>query len=393
MQTSEEKELPFLKVSRNVLVVSLVSFFQDLSSETIYPLLPFFYASTLGINKAVIGSIEGIAESTASILKVFSGLISDRLGRRKSVVFVGYFLSALSKPFLALAVFWQQALAIRFGDRVGKGIRGAPRDALIADSTPYQQRGRAFGFHRAADTLGAVGGPLIAFLLWPVVSGNYRKVFLFAAIPAVISVVLIFLIKEVKRKSKKAQQTEPSVTFPPKVLNRKFKIMVIAVTLFALGNSSDIFVLLRAGKLGIAVPYVFLAYALFNLTYSFIALPAGILSDRIGRRAVLILSYLIFAGAYVGFASVRRVYLVWLLFIIYGFYRGMADVAERALAVDLAPEEKRATALGFYQTCVGIALLPASMIGGALWHFITPAATFYYGAATAFVSAILILFI
>lgn len=384
-----EKEIKGIGITRNVLVVSLVSFFQDASSEIIYPLLPLFLCSVLGVNKALYGLIEGVAESTASLLKVFSGWLSDKRGKRKPVVFAGYLLSAASKPALSLINSWWQAFFLRFTDRLGKGIRGAPRDALIADSTAERRRGRAFGFHRGMDTLGAVIGPLLAFSLMKWLQSDYRKVFLIAAIPAVISVALILFIRE--RKKHFSLTSGPRLEI--KGFGFKFKLLLGILTLFAFGNSSDGFLILRAQDRGLAVALIPLVYLTSNLVYALISWPAGIISDKIGRKPMLILGYAVFAAVYFSFAAKMTVPLVWLLFGVYGFYRGMTDAVERAFVVDLVPEERRGTALGLYQTFVGLALLPASLIGGVLWETISPSATFLLGGVTASLSALLLIFI
>lgn len=383
---TDEKEIKGIGVTKNVLVVSLVSLFQDASSEIIYPLLPLFLCSVLGVNKALYGLIEGVAESTASLFKVFSGWISDRIGKRKSIVFAGYLLSAASKPLLALVTTWWQAFFLRFSDRVGKGVRGAPRDALIADSTSVQSRGRAFGFHRGMDTLGAVIGPLLAFALLKWLNNDFRKVFMLAAIPAFISVALVFFIRE--RKHFLLAGGPPRLTL--KGFSSRFKIFLFILTFFALGNSSDGFLILRAQNLGLPALLIPLIYLVFNLVYALVALPAGIISDRIGRKPALILGYLVFALVYFSLSLKLGLSLVWVLFGVYGLYRGMTDGVERAFIVDLVPDERRGTALGLYQTFVGLALLPASFIGGVLWDTVGPFATFLLGAATASLSALIL---
>lgn len=375
-------------VSRNVFVLGLVSFFQDISSEMIYPLLPLFLATVVRADKAIIGLIEGVAESTASVSKVFSGFLSDRLGKRKSLTFWGYLLSVITRPFLYLSTSWAHVLGIRFADRLGKGIRTAPRDALIADVSEDGRRGRSYGFHRAMDSLGAVVGPLMAVLLLPLLGGSYRKVFLVAVIPGILALFLFRFVKE--RKVRAGRRAElPRLSF--KGFDRRLKLLILVIALFSIGNSSDVFLILRARGLGIAVGLVLVIYTLFNLVYSLFSVPAGILSDRIGRKTVLILGYVIFGLVYLGFALATSAGFAWPLFIFYGLYRGITDTVERAFVADLAPPLKRGTALGAYHTMVGLVLLPASIIGGLLWDKIGPPATFFYGAITALSAALLLL--
>lgn len=355
----------------------------------IYPLLPLFLATVIRADKAIIGLIEGIAETTASVSKVFSGWLSDRWGKRKSLTLWGYFLSVATRPFLYVATLWPQVLGVRFADRLGKGVRTAPRDALIAETSQEDKRGRSYGFHRAMDSMGAVVGPLIALAILPLVGGSYRKVFLIAVIPGVVALFLFRFVREKKRSAGVQRSAEmPKLSF--KGFDRRLKLLIFTVILFSIGNSSDVFLILRARGLGIAVGLVLVVYTLFNTVYALFSVPAGVLSDWMGRKTVLILGYGIFGLVYVGFALATSAGLVWLLFIFYGLYKGIADTVERAFVADLAPEEQRGTALGVYHTSVGLVLLPASIIGGLLWDKIGPPATFFYGAATAFSAALLL---
>ena len=380
----------FRGITRNVFVAGLVSLLTDISSEMIYPVLPLFLANVLGVGAVTIGLIEGIAESTASLLKVFSGWLSDRSGQRKPLMVAGYGLSDLIKPFLALTGAWWQVLGIRFVDRVGKGVRGAPRDALIADSTPAEQRGKAFGFHRALDTVGAAVGPLSAFAVLEFFNSNYRLVFALSAIPGVIAVII--LVGFLKEKAAK----NPAAT-PPKLgfgsLGAGFLLFALISTLFTFGNSSDAFLILRAQNLGLAAVLVPLAYFTFNIVYSLLAMPLGSLSDRVGRKVVIIAGYLIFAIVYCGFAFASASWAVWGLFAVYGIYYALTDGVQRAYITDIVPSNLRGSAIGTYNALVGIAALPASIIGGFLWQAIAPEATFIYGAVFAVIAAVLLLIV
>ncbi len=374
----------------NVKVAGVVSLFTDLSSEMIVPVLPLFLSITLGAPAAAIGVIEGIAESTASVLRVFAGWLSDRAGRRKPLVVAGYGLSNLTKPLLALAGSWPHVLAVRFADRFGKGIRGAPRDALIADSVLPERRGLAFGFHRSMDTLGAAIGPLVAFATLALRPENYRAVFWIAAIPGAIAIaVAVFLLRDIARPP--APGLAPRLGFAG--LGRPFTIFTLIATVFALGNSSDAFLILRVKNLGLPAPAIPLAYFAFNVIYAALATPAGALSDRVGRRVMLIGGYAIFALVYLGFALAggpgARLQAVG-LFLVYGAYYALTEGVQRALVVDLVPSSMRATALGTFSTATGVALLPASLVAGILWDRVSPAAPFYFGAALATIAVILL---
>ncbi len=378
-------------ISGNLLVAGLVSFFTDVSTEMIVPVLPLFLSVTLKTPTATIGLIEGVAESTASVLRIFSGRISDRTGRRKPLVVAGYTLSNLTKPLLALASSWSHVLVIRFVDRVGKGIRTAPRDALITESVAPAHRGLAFGFHRAMDTAGAALGPLVAFTTLALLPENYRAVFWIATIPGVVAIVIggLFLRDRVRSAG---SSVPPS--FGLRGLGPRFAAFTAIATLFALGNSSDAFLILRARNVGMAASIIPLAYFAFNVVYAALSTPAGALSDRIGRRKVLVLGYAIFALVYLGFAllaGARAPWAVLALFIIYGAYYALTDGVQRAFVADLVPGHLRATALGTFSTATGLALLPASLVAGVLWDRIGPAAPFFYGAALAGASLLLMI--
>lgn len=396
----EKKPLTGLKaLPRNVWIVTLTSFLTDISSEMLVHLLPFFLADVLGAGTAAIGVIEGLAEMTASLLKIFSGWISDRLKARKWPAVIGYGLSTLSKPFYLLANTWQGVMAIRIGDRVGKGIRTSPRDALVADSIDEQHRGLAFGLHRAGDTAGALIGVLIAAaILWVSRQGGleltrpiFQRIVWWSLLPAVLAVlVLAFGSREVPLKEKGA----PRLSLAG--FDSRFRWFLLTVVVFTLGNSSDAFLLLRARERGLDIVHILLMVASFNLIYTLIAGPAGALSDKIGRRRLIVGGWLVYGVIYLGFAVVNVAWQVWALYALYGIYYGMAEGTAKALVADLVPSEQRGTAYGLYNAAVGLAALPASALAGVLWQGVGawsgfgPAAPFFFGAALALISTVMI---
>lgn len=383
-----EKILGFEK---NVFFTGLVSFFTDVSSEMIYPLVPIFLASVLGVNKAIIGIIEGIAESTASIVKLFSGWFSDRIGRRKVLMVFGYGISTASRPFMALATHWGHVLSARFVDRFGKGVRTAPRDVILTESTPPTHLGRSFGFHRAMDTVGAVVGPVVAFGLLSVYQGNYRLVFWLSIIPGIAAVLIAGGLVTEKRRAK----VVPGKPFKLDLrrFDRPYKNFLIVATIFALGNSSDVFLILRAENLGVKTALIPLAYLTFNMIYALSAWPAGVLADYFGKRRLVIGGFVLFAAIYLGFALASHPTHAWLLFPLYGLFMGISEGVQRAYLASIVPSDFKATGFGLYHMAVGLAVLPASMIGGFLWDAIGPEATFYYGAGTASLSALLFILV
>ena len=322
------KDNKFFGFGKNVTIAGLVSFFMDVSSEMIYPLVPLFLANILGVNKSVIGLIEGIAESTASVLKVFSGWFSDRSGNRKWLMAVGYGISTLSRPIVALATGWQHVMGSRFIDRFGKGVRTAPRDAIIAESSEATHLGRAFGFHRSMDTMGAVVGPALAFFVLGLFSNNYRTVFWLSMIPGAIAVLFIVLFITEKKKAFIAYSERPKLTL--KHFDWKFKFFVLIATLFAIGNSSDVFLILRAQQIGIPILMIPVVYLVFNLVYSLSSIPAGIAADRFGRKRVILLGFVLFAVLYYGFAIARDASAIWALFAFYGLFMGLTEGIQKA---------------------------------------------------------------
>jgi MFS family permease len=375
------------KIPKNVLLLGLVSLLTDMSSDMIYPILPLFLSEVLHSSAVFIGLIEGVAESTASILKVFSGWLSDRLGKRKFLVTLGYGLSSLGKPALSIVNAGWQVLGLRFLDRFGKGVRTSPRDAMIADSTPPERRGLSYGFHRAMDSGGAVIGPLLAFIFLSLEHKNYRFIFALASIPAVLSVLtLFFFVKESRRIKEKAANL-PKLRLSS--FNSKFKIFLLGVMLFTLGNSSDAFLFLRAKGLGVNEIYIPILWMILNLVYALASSPAGALSDRIGRKNLIVSGLLIYALVYFGFAFAIHPIHAWILFAVYGLYYGLADGTMRAYVADLVEEEKRATAFGIYHGVVGVMALPASLIFGWLWQSVSISTAFIFGAGLAFVAMLI----
>jgi len=388
------------RIPRNVWILSITSFLTDVSSEMIFNLLPLFLVNVLGMRTAMVGLIEGLAETTASLIKFGSGALSDYLDNRKNLAVIGYGLSALAKPLLYFANSWIWVLGVRFTDRVGKGIRSAPRDALLAASTPEDRRGLAFGLHRAADTAGAFTGLLIAALVvWAMQASaesltrtTFQRVTLFSIIPAVLGViVLAFGAREVI--SDRASKTKRQFKFTG--LDRRFWSFLVVVLIFTLGNSADAFIILRAQERGLNVLQILGMLLTFNAVYTLIASPAGALSDRIGRRAVLISGWLVYGLIYLGFAAANTGAQIWLFYGIYGLYYALTEGASRAFVADLVPQEQRGTAYGYFNAGIGLAALPASLIAGILWQGLGswaglgPAAPFYFGAALAILSVIL----
>jgi MFS family permease len=380
----------------NIFFLGLVSLLTDISSEMIFTLVPLFVANVLGAGAIVVGLIGGLSESTDAVFRIFSGRISDRIGKRKLLAVTGYGFSTVVKPFMYLASTWGVVLAVRFGDRVGKGIRSSPRDALVADSVAKEERGRSFGVHRAMDTSGAVLGLVIAAIIIYGLQGRglsldlktFQRLVVVGVVPAVLAVLvlLVFVREREKRVSAARIRGQPGVKF-----DTRFKVFLAIMAVFTLGNSSDFFVVLRAQDLGSPVLYITLMLVLFNVTYAAVATPAGILSDKLGRRRLMALGWLIYALVYLGFAVASRSWQVWLLFACYGIYYGIVEGVARAFVADLVPEERRGTAYGLFQGVVGITLLPASLIGGWLWQAVSPAATFYLGAGLAFIAMLGIL--
>ena len=360
----------------NIFLLGITSLLTDISSEMVYPILPIFLVTTLGATPAILGLIEGIAESLASLLKVFSGYFSDKIKKRKPFTIFGYASSTAGKLFLYLATSWSFVLVARIIDRFGKGIRTAPRDAIIADSAKQGKRGAAFGLHRAMDTLGAVAGVLIAYFLINNSSGgngsgkqatsfsgahSLRNIFLFSLIPAVLGVLFLFLIKE-KRIDPAKNYRKLELKWG--TLDKRLRAFLIFTFIFTLGNSSNQFLLLRAQNLGFSISGVILLYLVYNISYFLSSYPAAYLSDKFGRKKLLVSGYLFYGLVYLGFAVNHSLNMVWVLFAVYGLYIGFTEGVEKALVSDMAPSELRATAIGLHATLVGVGLLPALCLQG-----------------------------
>jgi len=378
----------------NVFFLGLVSLLTDVSSEMIFTLVPLFLRNVLKAPFTAVGLIGGLSESADAIFRIFSGWLSDKVGKRKPLAVLGYSISTIAKPFMYLASSWGMVLGVRFSDRVGKGIRTSSRDALIADSTAVGERGKGFGLHRAMDTSGAVLGLAIAAIIVYLVQGGgqelsletYQWLVIVGVIPTVLAVIILLIFVQERRKLP-SKITSSQVGFKQAGgFDTRFKVFLAIMAIFTLGNSSDFFVILRAQNLEVPLIHVVLMLVLFNVTYAAVSLPAGMLSDKLGKRRVITLGWFIYTLVYLGFAVVSEVWQVWLLFACYGLYYGIVEGVARAFVADLVIEEKRGTAYGLYHGVVGLTLLPASLIAGWLWQAISPAAPFYFGAALAFLA-------
>jgi MFS family permease len=391
------KQLP-----RNVWAVGLTSLFMDISSEMVINILPLFLANVLGVQTSIIGLIEGIAEATASVLKLFSGWLSDKMGGRKWLAVVGYGLSAITKPFFYFASSWGLIAGVRWADRIGKGIRTAPRDALVADSVTKETRGLAFGFHRAMDTAGAMFGLLIAAVVVWLAQANsldlskstFKTIVLLSLVPAFLAVLSLAIgAKDVAVTGRRA-----APKFSLRSMGKPFNIFLVIVSIFTLGNSSDAFLVLRAQNLGISVIGILLMLVVFNLVYALVSTPAGARSDRVDRRQLIIGGWLVYAAIYLGFALARAGWQVWLLYVAYGLYYAMAYGTANAMVADLVPDNLRGTAYGTYHAVIGILAFPASLIAGLLWQGagawggFGPSAPFLFGGSLALSAALLMAF-
>lgn len=378
-------------LTRNIIIVGFVSLFTDLSSQMVFPLVPLFLTSILGAGAWLVGLVEGAAETTASLLKVFSGYWSDKIQKRKPFVLTGYGLSTIAKPLFAFASSGFFVLSIRVFERIGKGIRNAPRDAIIAESTDESIRGKAYGFHRAMDGIGSIFGAIIAFTLLPIL--GFRNIFLFAFIPGVIAVFLVLFIREKNRPKMYDNGKEISLKISLTKLSSNLKLFILVSSIFAIGHFGYAFLLLKVQNIGLSDNTAVLFYIFFYIIYTIFVIPAGILSDKIGRKPLLIGGYILFAVTSLGMMFSTSFNFVLFFFIVYGVFYAMIDGVQRAFVVDLAPSELKATALGTFHTAIGLVALPGGFLAGFIWDAISPEGTFFYAIILTVFSIILFTFV
>jgi MFS family permease len=379
-------------LTRNVIILGAVSLLNDGASEMIYPLLPAFLTAVLGAGPAALGIIEGIAEATASLLKLYSGYLSDRVRKRKGWIVAGYSLSNIIRPLIAFSTSWLHVLSLRFTDRVGKGLRTSPRDAIIADSTPKEFRGKAYGFHRAMDHAGAIVGPLSATALLFLFHDDLKTIFLLSFIPGMLAVgMLLFGLRE-----REATGPRPAGATPFNFrstwaeMSGSFRKYLGIILLFALGNSTDAFLLLRAQKLGVAVTLLPMIWVVLHIVKMGFSIPGGIISDRIGRKKVIVTGWIVYTLVYAGFGAANQQWHAWVLFAVYGIYFGLTEGVEKALVADFAPAHLRGSAFGLYHLVVGIGAFPASLLFGLVWQKAGAAAAFGMGAGLALAASVLL---
>jgi len=384
MNTLKNENVKLFGFKRNIFYAGITSFLTDTSAKMVYSIMPLFLLS-IGASKTTLSVIEGIAESTAALVKTLSGFWSDKIGKNKPFMLIGYAVTAIVTPFYAVVVSPVQVLYLRFIERFGKGIRTAPRDSLVAGSANEGDMGKSFGFHKAMDNSGAILGPLLAFGVLQLSPGNYRMIFILAAIPALLGILTIFfLIKEAKRHQESLYKKFNVRDFP-----RKYYLLLAIIFIFTLGNSTDALLIVKANEVGVKIAYIPLVYLVFNAVSVSFSIPFGALSDRIGREKLLIAGYLLYAIVYFGFGYSTRVSSILILFAIYGLYSAATDGVQKAFVSDFLDKNKQGTGLGIYNAMLGITLLPASIIAGVLYDKVDSSVPFYFGAATALLSAIL----
>lgn len=379
----------FSGVSKNTVLLAFASLFSDISTEMLYPILPVFLMQNLHADGIIVGLIEGIAQATQNIVQGFSGWLSDKIKKRKSIALVGYFLAALSKPLMGFSIIWQQFLAARFLDRSGTGIRSAPRDALVASSVSKENRGKAFGLEGVGDNLGAFLGPLLAILFFTILMVDIQHIFYLAFIPGILAFFMIFFVKE----SNTAVQEKSNLDINFKQFPKSYWKYILVTALFGLGNSSNAFLILQTNSISTSLIITILIYAGFNLIAALISYPAGFLSDRFGRKNILLAAFVIFFITYIGFALTKDIKLIAILFILYGLYQGIFRAVGKALAIDLAPETFHASGVGWYNTTIGLLGLIASIVAGLLWDHVSHRAVFFYGAAFSLIGSFLLLWL
>lgn len=374
----------------NVVLLGFVSLFTDIGSEMVYPILPLYLTSILGVTPAVIGLIEGIAESLASTVKLFSGMNADKYNNKKQLAFIGYCASFFNKAIILASVTWGGVLFARIVDRFGKGIRVAPRDALVAESSGKNKLGSSYGLHKAMDMLGSAIGVLIAyFLIRAATTDNYRNIIMLSMIPAFIGPLFVILVKE----PKVVKKAVPKLEFRWRNLDSRLKAFLIVITIFTLGNSSDAFLILRAHSAGFSARDTILLYFVFNLAASLLAFPLGHMSDRIGRRKTLSYGYLLFGIVYLGMGLLNSRGAFWMLFLLYGAFIALTKGGERALIAEIAPAKIKGSALGLHSGLTGVALLPASVIAGVLWTVVGEAAPFVFGGCLGLCAAVAVYYV
>jgi MFS family permease len=373
-------------LERNVFYTGLTSFFTDTSTKMVYSVMPLFLLS-IGASKTSIAMIEGIAESTASLFKAFSGYWSDKIGKNKPFMIIGYGVTALITPLYAFATVPVQILLFRFLERIGKGLRAAPRDSLVSASVPKQEAGRSFGFHKAMDNSGAIFGPLAAFVLLYLFPLSYKTIFVLATIPALLGVATIVLfIKEAKSEKK-----EDKPAFHLKQLPKKFYLFLAIIFVFTLGNSADALLLVKTAETGINKSYIPFVYMIFNMVSVVLAVPIGKLSDKVGREKLIIAGFLVYALVYFLFGKYNSINVFFFLFLLYGLYSALTDSSQKAMVSDIVSKDLRGTGYGIYHSVLGITLLPASLIAGLLYDKVNSNAPFYFGACMAFIAALLMM--
>lgn len=385
-EKNTERDKKIFGYPRNIFFTGLTSFLTDTSVKMVYSVMPMFLLS-IGASKTSLSVIEGIAESTSALIKAFSGFWSDKTGRNKPLMLLGYGISALVIPLYAFALSPLHVLWLRITERLGKGVRTAPRDSLIAGSVVNNETGKSFGLQKAMDNSGAIAGPLVAFFVLSLSPGNFRLLFLLAGIPAFFGIYVILTgIRDIKRRGGSLP-----VKFRFKGLSKKYLFFLLIIFIFTLGNSTDALLLIKANEVGVKVAFIPLVYLLTSVVSVMLAIPVGTLSDRIGKEKILAAGFIVYALVYTGFARTTSAGPIMALFALYGLYSAATDGIQKALVADLSGQNNKGTSLGLYHALLGITLLPASLIAGILYDKVNSRVPFYFGAVTAFISAILML--